>query len=939
MHIRNRLYTNKNRFYLFLLLLLSSPVFLGIAQTVVSTDISTPDADEVLPADSLITLPTDTLMTTLSADSLAAVPADTVAVKPEKQGQLDAEIIFSAMDSVVLWNSGTAYLHGNGDIKYKDISLNSEYIRVNMDSAILFAKGVPDSIGDMIGEPIFGEGESKYDAKEITYNLKTKKGYVKSAVTQQGEGYIVSERTKKTEDDLINVAGAKYTTCDDHDHPHFYLNIKEGKIKPGSYVVSGPAHLVIADVPLPLVVPFGFFPFNSQYSSGLLMPSFVDEMSRGLGLTNGGYYFAFNDYVDLELRADIFTKGSWRVNATSSYIKRYKYSGSLGIDYQVYVMGEADMPDYAKQKNLQISWSHRQDAKANPYRTLSANVNFSTSGYNQNNLHNNYDPQQMSQNTKRSSISFSQRFARLPILSITGGMDINQVTKDSTINLQLPNLSINVSRFYPLKRKNAVGKERFYEKIYMSYSGTLTNSYSGKENKLFSSSFTRDWRNGMKHNIPIGASFTLFNYLTITPTFNYNERWHLSSVRQHWNSTTESVVTDTVNGFNRNYDFNMNVSMQTKLYGYYIPVRSIFGDKVDRFRHIITPRIGFSYNPDFTDPKWGMWGTYNRTYMDSPAPGYEVVRYNKYQGTQYGGATQTKTGSITFGLDNNLEMKVRNDKDTTGKESHKIISLIDNFSLNGSYNLLADSMNLSSIGALLRIKLPKNRSISLSGSFDPYLYKLDANDKPYRSGQYTWSKGIFPYFSGTNASYSISLNNDTFKKLFSKKDKTETTDSEQSEEKETTTDTQLTPEGKRYSSRKEQGDFDADGYERIKIPWNLNINYSLNYSRSNRSEDFNKEKMRYKMKLSHNLSLSANVTLTKNWHISGTTYFDFEEKKFTQLTLRVVRNLHCWSLSADIMPIGYNKSYYVKIGVNSSMLADLKLEKRNSQTSNRISWY
>lgn len=935
MQICKHLYILKNRKKLFLLLILSVPFIVGYGQTVASA----------LPADSLQNSPMPAAIVQ-NADSVIpgntnTVPshaADTASTAKSNPDQLDAPIVYSAQDSIVFYSDGRVFLHGNGDIKYKDISLNAEYIRVKMDSSTIFAKGMPDSVGDMMGDPIFGEGDSKYDAKEITYNLKTKKGYVTNAVTQQGEAYIVSEQTKKTEDDLINIGKAMYTTCDNHEHPHFFLGIQRGKVKPGSYIVSGPANIVIADVPLPIVVPFGFFPFNSQYSSGLLMPTFVDELSRGLGLTNGGYYFAFNDYVDLELRGDIFTKGTWRLSGTSSYIRRYKFSGSLGVDYQVYVTGEKEMPDYSQQKNLRINWSHRQDAKANPYRTLSASVNFSTSGYNRTNLHNNFNPAETSQNTKSSSINFSQRFANIPVLSLNGGMQVTQVTRDSTISLSLPNLNVALSRIYPLKRKNAVGKERWYEKIYFSYSGTLANSYNGKEKDIMHSSFSRDWKNGIKHSIPVSASFNLFNFLTVTPYFNYNERWHLRSYDKRFDTSTEQVVVDTISGFNRNFDFNMGVSAQTKLYGYYIPSRAIFGDKVDRIRHVVTPSVGFSYNPDFTDPKWGFYDSYIETSMTGAAPGYREVYYSRFEGTLYGASGQKKGGNINFSLANNLEMKIRNDKDTTGKEPFKKISLIDNLSLSSSYNLMADSLNLSNINAQLRIKLGTSRTLSLSGQFEPYMYAVDNNGRPYKTNEFTWNHGMFPHFLGTSVSHSLNIDNNTFKKWFNK-DK----DSEQSEAPKTDTESEAEGEpdksAKRYSSKKNRGDFDDDGYENVKIPWGISVSYSVQYRRATGSDNFNVEKLRYRMEFSHNLQFSGNISLTENWKINGNTSYDFNLKKLTQMNVNVTRNLHCWSLTASFVPFGYYKSYYVKIGVNSSMLADLKLEKRNSHNSNQINWY
>ncbi|MBP8967112.1 MAG: LPS-assembly protein LptD, partial [Paludibacteraceae bacterium] len=520
------------------------------------------------PSDTLQALP-DSVLTT--NDSL------TVSVPRENPNKIDAEIIYSASDSIVFYGNGTGFLHGKGDVKYKNITLQADFIRVKMDSSLIYARGTTDSLGNKIGEPVFSEGEATYYSKELTYNLQSKKGYIRNAVTQQGEGYVISDKTKKLDDNILLIADGKYTTCDKHDNPDFYLYLTKGKIKPGDYIVTGPAYLVLADVPLPIAVPFGFFPFTDKYSSGILMPNYADELNRGFGLTNGGYYFALSDYADLELLGDIYTKGTWALTANSRYIKKYKYNGNFSFSYRVDVTGEKDLPDYSKATNMNIRWTHSQDQKANPYFTFTSSVNFSTSGYNRSNINSYFNPNLNSENTKGSSISFTKRFPSQSNLSLSGSMLINQRTKDSTISLTLPTLNIAVSRFSPFKRKNAVGNERWYEKIYMSYSGTFANSIDTKESLLLSSSLSKDWRNGMRHSIPVSATFNLFKYINISPSFNYTERWYLRSVDKNWDSDKQKEITDTVSGFNRVYDFNMGVSASTKLYGFFIPIRSIFG--------------------------------------------------------------------------------------------------------------------------------------------------------------------------------------------------------------------------------------------------------------------------------------------------------------------------------------------------------------------------
>jgi len=874
---------------------------------------------------------------TFSNDSVIKTVNDSLinkTPKSQKPNQIDAEIVYSAQDSIVFYGNGTGFLHGKSDIKYKNINLKADFVRIKMDSSLVYAHGTLDSIGQKVGEPVFSEGETEYASRELTYNLKSKKGFIRQAVTQQGEGYVISDKTKKTNGDLLCIAGGKYTTCDNHDHPDFYLSLSKAKVKPGGYIVTGPAHLVIADVPLPIFIPFGFFPFTDKYSSGVLMPTFVDELTRGIGLTNGGYYFALNNYFDLELRGDIYTKGTKAIAATSSYTKRYKYRGNLNISYREDITGEKDMADYSKANNMSIRWSHSQDQKANPYFTLSSSVNFSTSGYNRSNIDSYSRPELNSENTKGSSVSFSQRFPESPF-NISGSMLINQRTKDSTISLTLPNISISMSRIYPLKRKNAVGKERWYEKISMSYSGTLANSIDTKEKLLLTSSLSRDWRNGMRHTIPVSTTFNLLKYINVSPTINYNERWYLQSIDKEWDNANQKVVSDTTNGFHRVYDFNMGVSASTKLYGFYIPIRSIFGDKIDRIRHVLTPSVGFSYMPDFGSSMWGYYDNYVRTALDNSNP--TTVRYSHYEGSLYGTPGVGKSGNINFSLSNNVEMKVRNDKDTTGINPFTKVSLIDNFSVSGGYNLAADSMQWSQFNANMRLKLGKNYSLSLSGAFDPYMYELNSSGNPVRVNKLRWDNGKFPKFLGTSTSYSYTLSNQTFKKKDKKSKKTEGNDTEEVKQDDfSTTKREEESNSKSDKNDKTQTELGENGYQKVSIPWSISASYSIRYGNTN---VFDKTKMEYEMDFTHNLSLSGNISLTTNWKFSTSSSYDFKAKEFTYTNINITRNLHCWTMTGSIVPFGVYKSYNVRLAVNASMLQDLKYEKQSSYGANNITWY
>lgn len=871
-------------------------------------------------------------------DSIKQAEYDSIQFRRQQQ-PLDSKIDYSAQDSIVLYANGTAYLHGSGDVQYKDMQLKSAFIRVHMDSSVVYARGVTDSVGDLTGKPVFKEGKDEYESNEMTYNLKTKKGYIKHTVTQQGEGYIISENTKKAGDSNdMYMAGGRYTTCDDTDHPHFYLALTKAKVKPGDFIATGPAYMVVGDVPLPLAIPFGYFPITEKYSSGLIMPSYGDDFSRGFYLHNLGYYFAFNDYFDLELKGDIYTKGTWAVSAQTNYIVRYKFRGYFNFSYRNDVIGERDLPNYAKNTNMQIVWSHSQDAKASQYSTFSASVNFSTSGYNRSDIDSYYNGQLNSENTKSSSISYSQRFPDAPVSLTMSGL-VNQRTKDSTIALTLPDVALTMSRVYPFKRKKAIGKEKWYEKISIQYSFNTKIAITTKENKLMQSNFLRDWQTGMKHNIPIQASWTLFKYLSVSPSITYTERWYFQRQDQRWDDEQNIMRADTTNGFYRVWDFSTGLTLSTKLYGFYTPIRKWFGDKVDRFRHVLTPSISFSYHPDFGNSWFGYYGEYQRPYTDSNGnQQFETISYNRFQGAMYGVPGKGAQTNLSFSLGNNIEMKIRNDNDTTGKQAYKVISLIDDLSITGGYNFIADSMNWNNFNVRLRLKLPMNYTLSLQGQFDPYMYGLTPTGRPVRINQLYWNHGKFPHFLGTSTSLSYTLSDDKIKQWIEGKNN-KTTD-EQPEEVDPLA--QNNPNAIQKNNMPDQvkdktRTVGSDGYEKTDIKWSISIGYTISYKPSN---VFDYDKMYYKMKFTNNLSLSGTLSLGKGWSVSASTHYDFEAKKMAYTNFNVRRDLHCWTMTASFVPFGPYKTYNFHIGVNASMLSDLKYDKNsNSSTNARVTWW
>ena len=860
----------------------------------------------------------------LGMDSLAA---DTT----KKKEPLDAPVIYEASDSIVFTKEGYAHLYGEGKVNYQNIELTSAVITMNMDSSTVYATGVTDTAGVETGSPIFKDGETPYESKIMRYNFKTKKGFINSIVTQQGEGYVTSEEGKKGANDEIYMRHGKYTTCDNHEHPHFYLKLSMAKVRPKKNVVFGPAQLVVEDVPLPIAVPFGFFPFNSSYSSGFIMPTYGDEMNRGFYLRDGGYYFAISDQMDLKVLGEIFTKGSWGLSAASNYNKRYKFSGSFNASYLVTKTGEKNMPDYSVSKDFRIQWSHRQDAKANPNSSFSASVNFATSSYDRSSLSSLYNPQQYSQNTKASSVSYSRNFPEIG-LNISGAFNITQNTRDSSLSMTLPDVNISLNRIYPFKRKKAAGDERWYEKISLQYTGSITNSISTKDNLLFKTPLTQ-WENGMQHKIPVSATFNLFKYINIVPSFNYTERWYLRKVKQSYDpspTSTDHVKRDTINGFNRLYDYNLSLQMNTKLYGMYKPL--FMKSKELQIRHVFTPTVSYTYTPDFGKSRYGYYDTYTYTDEDGEV---RTVEYSPYEGAVYGYPGKNMSQNISFSIDNNIEMKMKSDKDTTG---YKKISLIDQLGASLSYDVA--NKRWSDLSMNLRLKLTKSYTFNMNASFATYAYQFDENGNVVVGDRTEWSYGRFGRFQGYSGSFSYTLNNDTFKKLFGKKDEDEKNKDKEGKEggEDEGTEEETEEQNNNSNMRKtEKASVDSDGYLAFKLPWSVSLSYSYSI-REDRSKDINIKTMRYPYSLTHSLNVSGNFKIGSRWNMTYSTGYDFTSKEMSMTTLNITRDLHCFNMSCGLV-FGPFTSYNFSIRANSSMLTDALKWDQRSNTGSAVTWY
>ncbi|HJG88302.1 putative LPS assembly protein LptD [Barnesiella viscericola] len=890
------------------------------ADSTPANDSSATNLPPVWPA-----LPDSAGVDSLVADSLSTDSLANDSVPKKKKNGLTSVVDYQANDSIVFTNGNEVYMYGKGVVQFDGMELNADQIEMNMDSSQVYAVGRPDTVGDIVGRPVFKDKSGEYESETMHYNFKTKKGYITNIVTQQGEGYLTGGQTKKMDNDEFYMKDGKYTTCDNHEHPHFYLQLTQAKVRPKKNIVTGPAYMVLADVPLPLAIPFGFFPFTEKYSSGIIMPTFGDELERGYYLRDGGYYFAINDYVDLALTGEIYTKGSWGVNARSAYIKRYKYSGNVDLSFITTITGDKGLPDYSKMKNFKVAWTHTQDTKNNPNMSLSASVNYTTSGYTRNDLNSYYNANAFTENTKSSTVNMTYRVPNSP-WSFSATANVTQRTQDSTLNVSFPNLTISMGQVYPFKRKTVVGNERWYERIQLSYSGRFQNSILTKQDQILKSNLIRDWRNGMYHNIPISATFNLFKYLNLTASFNFTDRMYSNKVMQDWDTQQARVVRDTVYGFYNVYNYYGSLSADTKLYGFYTPWK-IFGDKVQAIRHIFTPTISFSAAPDFSAPRYGFWDSYS--YVNEYGETV-TTKYSPFSNGVYGTVSQGRQGTVSFAVSNNLEMKVKSDRDSTGVRK---ISLIENLSANMSYNMAADSMKWSNLNTSILIKLTKNFNLQMSAVWDTYTYQLDRYGNPVRVNKPRWTvgKGI-GRLSSTGTSFSYTFNNDTFKK----KDKDSDSKNTQQQRQQPNA---LPPDPNSGDEEEEApGDSDVqfgpDGYSIWEIPWSLSINYSVNYGYGT----FNKKKMEYNGRFTQNLSLSGNINLTKNWSFNFSASYDFNAKKIAYMNCNVTRDMHCWSMSASFVPVGPYKSYNFHISVKSSLLQDLKYDKHGN-SYNSLDWY
>ncbi len=821
----------------------------------------------------------------LATDSVSA--QDTA-----KATVLEAPIVYNATDSIIVSLDGQkVFLYKNGVVTYQSIELKADYIELDLNSKEVYAEGIPDTAEVVQGSPVFKDGTDEFECKTLRYNFETQKGIITDVKTEQGEGYVHSERTKKIDKNAFILKNGKYTTCD-ADHPHFYLHMSKAKVISNKKIITGPAYMVLEDFPIYFpFIPFGFFPNSPSYSSGIIVPTYGEEQRRGFFLREGGYYWAASQYFDLTLKGEIYSKGSWGTNVQTNYKKRYKYSGRFSFNYNVNKYSEKGLPDYSRSPGFNLVWSHSQDAKANPFQTFSASVNLSTSSYDK---QNSYDVRSYLTSQKSSSISYSKKWENSPF-NMSANFRHSQNSSDSTMTISFPELTFSMAKIYPFRAKVRSGKLKWYEKIGFSYTANIKNSVSAKEDQILNQSLVKDWKNGWKHSIPISLpSFNLFKYINLSPSVSYSERWYTYDLNKRYYydqvARQEYLEIDTIYGFKRNYDYSFSLGSSTNIYGMYTFKNP--NSRIKAIRHKISPSISFSYRPDFGDPKYGFWDSY----IDKD--GKEVF-YNRFEKAIFGSAGQGESGSINFSLTNNLEAKVAAKNDTTeNAEKFKKVKIIDNLSMNASYNLVADSLNLSNISLRGRTTI-KGVSINMGGTLSPYMTDTTGSRL---INQYVWNhkNGLDKLGRLTNANLSFGM---SFKSK--KKDK------QQGE----------SPEGEEIPS----GIAEGPEYYDFNMPWDFSFNYSLSYNHANPFK---------KAAINQSLNFSGRLSLTDKWNMSLTTNFDVQAGKFSFTTFNVNRSLHCWNMSFSFVPFGQRKSYSFTINASSAMLKDLKINKQRSWFDN-----
>jgi hypothetical protein len=833
-------------------------------------------------------------------DTIPEIIPDSMSVDKKDDDEIKSPINYSAKDSMMFsYKTKMIYSYGDAKLGMEEMKLNAGHMVMNMDSNYVYATSLKDSEGKMVGDPIFEQGSEKYTQKALKYNFKTQKGIVYDIISEQGGGYVHAHVTKMHPNKEIHMADGKFTTCD-AEHPHFYVHMTRAKVILDKKIISGPFNFVIADIPLPIGLPFGWFPIRKNKAAGFILPSFTEEQRRGFGLQRGGYYYPISDYVDLTVLGEIWTSGSWGIDVNSNYRKRYKYSGSANISYKKYIE-----LDESSRQDFWVKANYNRDQKASPSAQFNASLNFGSSKFRQ---LNSYDINQAANNTTNSSITYSKTF---PNFNFSANLSGTQNLTTHQVNLTLPTITFNMTKkLKPFERKISTGNKRWYEEVQIGFTSGLGNSLDIADSLLFKKEALDKMENGYNYNIPVSTSIKIFKYLNLNPSFSYKGRIYTKRLEQKLD-TSGKYVPDTLGHLGHVYDFSFSAPINTTIYGMF----QFKKGWISAIRHVMSPSIGFGYKPDFGEGKWGYYEE-DRNYPN------ENKRFSRYFGI-YGTAPTGKSGSISFSLNNNLEMKVHS-KDTA--EKFKKIILLNGLNFGTDYTI-GDSIPWAPLKISANTMLFKQISVTYSSNLD--FYKVDSLGSSI-SKTYLKDDSRLGRFTHHNISLSGTISSETFKK---KKDKGVKPDENNDDLNMETDDfEQEDPFGKKDSKNKGNVDKenkpDADGYS-FSLPWSLSISYTY----SNLSI-FQRETQNFKNEVQQNLSLNGNLTLTSKWRINGSATFDLTTMKLQNTNWNITRDLHCWNMSLGFTPFGNYKYYSFRISVNSSLFQGLEYKKTKSPVDN-----
>ena len=830
--------------------------------------------------------------TTIFADT-STVTIDTVGNKDRASSGLSSPVFSNADDSTRMdYQNNVLYLYGNAKVKFGDFELTADFVRIDREHNLLFASGLKDHNNRYKGRPIFKSStEPPTTTDSVYYNFETKKGKTFGTFSEVDGGFIQARQLKNNQYNEGFIKDAMYSTCNlPEPHTHFGIFITRGIVSEKN-IVAGPAHLVVEDVPLPFIgLPFGFFPKNDKQASGFMFPSFGEDYTRGFFMRDIGWYFGINDYWDSELRGTLYSKGSFELSSRSRYIKKYKYDGGVSLRYARTKNGVEGTAGYKPQQNFNITWNHSQRQEANPGTTFSASVNVGTSSYfSTTAAGGSYDFNQITQNSMSSNISYGKSFGD-GRFNFTSTLGHRQDITAKTIYLELPSFSLSMNSFNPFDSKDRIGDQKWYQKINVGYRVEGRNTIDTHEELLFRKESLKNFKNGIQHNIPLSLSLNVLKYFQFNSSMNYTERWYLQSIRKGLDNTPEgfTTITDTLQGFNRAYNYSISSGFSTKVYG-----QKNFKGKLAAIRHVITPSANFNYTPDFSDDRFGFY----RSMIDQNG---RENRYSIYEGATFGSPGRGESMGIGFSIDNNIEAKIRTD-DSTSTDGFKKIPILQGLSINGNFNFVADSFQLSNLSFSGRTSFfDQKLGINFNGTLDPYAYDKELNR---RVNRYSIKDGKLARLVGFGLSTSYNFNSQAAKSRGKNID-------ELDEQR-----PGMTPDQQHELNRISS---DPNAFVDFNVPWNIAASFSFHYSnQGNRSN------------VTSTLNLHGDLSLTPKWKVQYNSGYDFRAKKITLTQFNVYRDLHCWDMSFGVIPFGTYRSYTFTLRVKASILQDLKLSKRN----------